>query len=143
MGTLFFGQKELEYLGYWITSEATMPLQNKVSAIHEIEHPKTKKQLRRFIGIINLYRYTWKGRAEKLASLTLLTSKKAKWEWTKVEKQAFEAVKTAVAKNTMLVYPAFNEKLETHTDASKHQLGAVISQKGHPIAFFSKKLNKA
>eukprot|EP00957_Ditylum_brightwellii_P079173 6021522-Ditylum_brightwellii.AAC.1 len=46
----FSGQKELEYLGYWITREGIMPLSNKVSAIHEIEHPKNKKQLRRFIG---------------------------------------------------------------------------------------------
>eukprot|EP00957_Ditylum_brightwellii_P041296 3126204-Ditylum_brightwellii.AAC.1 len=71
-----------------------MPLPNKVSAIHEI--------LRRFIGIINFYRYMWKGGAEKLAPLTVITSKKAKWKWTQVEQQAFEAVKTAVAKNTLL-----------------------------------------
>eukprot|EP00957_Ditylum_brightwellii_P053844 4079245-Ditylum_brightwellii.AAC.1 len=85
----------------------------------------------------------WKGRAEKLSPLTVLTSKKAKWEWTEVEQQAFEAAKTAVAKNTLLVHPYFNEKFEIHTDTSKHQMGAVISQKGHPTAFFSKKLNKA
>eukprot|EP00957_Ditylum_brightwellii_P163551 12452591-Ditylum_brightwellii.AAC.1 len=91
MGKSFFGQKELEYLGYWITREGVMPLPNKVSAIHEIESPKNKKQLRRFIGIINLYRYMWKGRAEKLAPSTVLTSKKTKWKWTEVEQHAFEA----------------------------------------------------
>eukprot|EP00957_Ditylum_brightwellii_P031355 2376705-Ditylum_brightwellii.AAC.1 len=80
-----------------------MHLPNKLSAIHEIEPPKTKKQLRRFIGIINFYRYMWKGRAEKLAPLTVLTSKKAKWKWTEVEQKAFETVKTAVAENTLLV----------------------------------------
>eukprot|EP00957_Ditylum_brightwellii_P161996 12333885-Ditylum_brightwellii.AAC.1 len=85
----------------------------------------------------------WKGRAEKLAPHTVLTSKKSKWKWTEVEQQAFEAVKAAVAKNTLLVYPDFNEKFEIHSDVSKHQLGAVISQKGHSIAFFSKKVNKA
>eukprot|EP00957_Ditylum_brightwellii_P011632 878613-Ditylum_brightwellii.AAC.1 len=77
--------------------------------IHEIEPPKTKKQLRRFIGIIHFYRYMWKGRAKKVAPLTVLTSKKAKWTWPEVEQQAFEAVKIAVAKNTLLVYPDFNE----------------------------------
>eukprot|EP00957_Ditylum_brightwellii_P095308 7259692-Ditylum_brightwellii.AAC.1 len=59
-----------------------MPLPNKVSAIHEIESPKTKKQLRRFFGIIDFYRYMWKGQAEKLSLLTVLTSKKTKWKWT-------------------------------------------------------------
>ena len=80
-----------------------MPLPNKVTAIHEIELPYNKKQLRRFIRIINFYRYMWKGRAEKLSPLTSLPSKKAIWKWTEIEQQAFEAVKTAVAKNTMLV----------------------------------------
>eukprot|EP00957_Ditylum_brightwellii_P062296 4727162-Ditylum_brightwellii.AAC.1 len=77
-----------------------MPVPNKVSAIHEIEPPKNKKQLRRDIGIINLCRYMWKGRAEKLDPLIMLTSKKAKWKQTEVEQQAFEAVKAALAKNT-------------------------------------------
>eukprot|EP00957_Ditylum_brightwellii_P090193 6869230-Ditylum_brightwellii.AAC.1 len=61
MGKSFFGQKELEYLGYWITREGIMSLPNKVLAIHEIEPPKSKKQLRIFIGIINFYRYIGKG----------------------------------------------------------------------------------
>eukprot|EP00957_Ditylum_brightwellii_P148551 11311218-Ditylum_brightwellii.AAC.1 len=72
-----------------------MPLPNKVAAIHGIEPPKSKKHLRRFIRIINFYRYMWKGIVEKLAPLTVLTSKKAKLKWTEVEQQVFEAVKTA------------------------------------------------
>eukprot|EP00957_Ditylum_brightwellii_P079044 6011930-Ditylum_brightwellii.AAC.1 len=75
-----------------------MPLPNKVAAIHENEPPKNKKQLRRFIEIINFYRYIWKGRAEKLSPLIVLTSKKAKWKCAEVEQQAVDAVKTAVAK---------------------------------------------
>eukprot|EP00957_Ditylum_brightwellii_P034896 2644689-Ditylum_brightwellii.AAC.1 len=66
----------------------------------------------------------WKGRAKKLSPLTVLPSKKAKWKWTEIEQQAIEAVKTAVAKKTLLVYPGFNEKFEIHTDAGKHKLGA-------------------
>ena len=40
-------------------------------------------------------------------------------------------------------YPDFNAPIEIHTDASKLQLGAVISQKGKPVAFYSRKINSA
>ena len=36
-----------------------------------------------------------------------------------------------------------NKPFEIHTDASDYQLGVVISQEVKPIAFFSRKLNKA
>ena len=35
----------------------------------------------------------------------------------------------------------FNKRFDIHTDASHTQLGAVISQNGKPIAFYSQKLN--
>ena len=43
----------------------------------------------------------------------------------------------------MLAYPDYNEPFEIFMDASTRQLGAVITQKGRPLAFFSRKLNAA
>ena len=37
---------------------------------------------------------------------------------------------------TLLTYPGFNEKFKINTDASALQLGAVIIQKGKPIAVY-------
>lgn len=42
-----------------------------------------------------------------------------------------------------MAYPQFNKTFEIYIDASRYQLGAVISQQNKPIAFYSKKLNKS
>ena len=39
--------------------------------------------------------------------------------------------------------PEFNAPFEIHIDALKLKLGAVISQKGKPVAFYSIKMNSA
>ena len=71
----FFGRSELEYLGFWITREGIMPVPKKVNAILAIKPPTTRKELRRFIGMVNFYRDMWSRRSELLAPLTSLTSK--------------------------------------------------------------------
>ena len=48
-----------------------------------------------------------------------------------------------LGREVMLSYPDFSKPFEIHMDASKTQLGAVISQGGKPIAFYSLKLNPA
>ena len=57
------------------------------------------------------------------------------------EEGSFEKIKQIVAHDTLLNYPNFNEKIKIHANASAFQLGAVISQKGKPIAFYCIKLN--
>jgi hypothetical protein len=58
-------------------------------------------------------------------------------------RKAFNEAKKIVARDVMLAYPDFNKEFVIHTDASHTELGAVISQDGKPIAFFSRKLNGA
>ena len=48
-----------------------------------------------------------------------------------------------IGRELLLGYPDFNAPFEIHTDASRLQLGAVISQKGKPITFYSRKMNSA
>ena len=43
----------------------------------------------------------------------------------------------------LLAYPDFNAPFEIHTDAYKPQIGAVLSPKGKPIAFYSQNMNSA
>ena len=52
-------------------------------------------------------------------------------------------MKEILNQEVMLAYPDFGQPFDIHTDASNVQLGAVISQGGKPIAFYSRKLNDA
>ena len=71
----FLGAHDLEYLGYKITRTGIAPITTKVKAIQAIKKPKTRKQLRGFIGMINFYRDMWKQRAGLLAPLSALHCK--------------------------------------------------------------------
>ena len=73
-----FCTDELEYLGYLINREGVRPTLKKVEAIKQLAVPKTKKQLRSFIGMVNYYRDVWPKRAHLLAPLSAMTSTKAK-----------------------------------------------------------------
>ena len=97
--------------------------------------PKSRKQLRSFLGLVNYYRDIVIRRSDTAAPLTKLTSTKIPWKWTSTEEQAFQKLKLAISKETMLNYPNFSKEFEIHTDASDKQLGAVIAQEGKPVAF--------
>ena len=53
--------------------------------------------------------------------------------------QAFDKIKNVIAEDVILAYPGNNQTFHAHTDASKFQMGGVVSQNKTPVAFFSKK----
>jgi hypothetical protein len=85
----------------------------------------------------------WPRRSEFLAPLTCLTSKDVPFQWTDIKQQVFDKIKSIVCRKVLLSYPDFNKPFHIHTDASHYQLGAVVSQDNHPIAFYSHKLQLA
>ena len=91
--------------------------------------------------MINFYRDMWQKRSKLIAPLTALTSKNVKYDWKDEHQRCFEAIKQVIGREVLLGYPDFNAPFEIHTDASKFQLGAVISQDGKPIALYSIKMN--
>ena len=85
----------------------------------------------------------WQKRSELLALLTALTSKNVKYDWKDEHQNCFDAVKRVIVCEVLLDYPDFNAPFEIHTDVSKLKIGAFISQKGKPIAFYSRNINSA
>ena len=86
--------------------------------------------------MINFYRDMCQKCSELLAPLTALTSKNVKYDWKYEHQKCFDDITHVIGREVLLVYPDFNAFFEMHTDDSKLQIGAVISQKGKPIAFY-------
>ncbi len=104
--------------------------------------------------MVQYFRDRWARHSEMLAPPTDLVgecgdtkttrmnkTKKGSWRWDPMHQQAFDNVKAAIAKETVLAYRDFLKPFEIYTDASSMQLGAVITQDNRPIAFFSRKLS--
>ena len=102
-----FGAHKFDYLGYHVTCDGAMPIPKKVKAIQALAVPKTRKQLRQFIGMINFYRYIWQKRSELLAPLTALTSKNVKYDWKDEHQKCFDAIKCVIGRELLLGYPDF------------------------------------
>ena len=81
----------------------------------------------------------WSRDSHTLAHLTSITSSKVKFKWTKIEQGDFDEIERILACNVLLTYPDFNEEFKIYTNARYFQLKAVISQKGEPISFYSRK----
>ena len=131
-----FGAHKFDYLDYHVTRAGVMPIPKKVKAIQALAVPNTCKKLRQFIGMINLYCDMWQKWYELLAPLTALTPKNVKYDWKYEHQKCFDAIKRVIGCEVLLAYLDFIDMLEIHTNASKLQIGSVISQKGKPIVFY-------
>ncbi|MGH7973976.1 MAG: RNase H-like domain-containing protein, partial [bacterium] len=129
-----------DYLGYMFTQDGVKPMSNKIEAVLKLSRPTTRKQVRHFIGLVNYYRDMWPHRAHILAPLTRLTSNKVKFNWAEEEDAAFNEMKSLISQDVLLRFPDHSKSFQIYTNASDLQLGAVIKQEGHPIAYFSRKL---
>ncbi|KAJ2937652.1 hypothetical protein O0L34_g19327 [Tuta absoluta] len=144
-----FGVPEVTFLGYSITAEGTKPLPSKVEAIKDFPVPKTVRELRRFLGMVNFYRRFIQGAASHQAPLNALLTGSVKGshpvKFTALEQDAFEACKNGLSQAAMLAHPECDAKLALVTDASDKAIGGVLQQlkdnAWQPLAFYSHKLS--
>ena len=75
------------------------------------------------------------------APLNELVKKHVGFKWGQKQEQAFVALKDRLIHAPILALPDFAKSFELECDASNVDIGAVLMQEGHPIAYFSEKLS--
>lgn len=123
----------MEYLGHIVSHKGVEP----VAAIQQWPVPKSTKALRSFLGLAGFYRRFIKHYATIAAPLVKVTTIDP-FKWTPEAQSAFANLKLALSTTPVLTLPNFDNLFTLESDASGAGMGAVLTQNGHPIAFFSK-----
>ncbi|BHF80219.1 hypothetical protein SprV_0702334300 [Sparganum proliferum] len=142
------GATSLEFLSHLIDSNGIRPIPSKVAAIRDFPPATSKRQLQRFLGMVNFYRRFLPNCADTILPLTsLLSGSKHTFELTPAALTSFEQVRTLLADATLLTHFHADAPISLMVDASNVAVGAVLQQSlpdsTVPLAFFSRKLSKA
>jgi hypothetical protein len=70
-------------------------------------------------------------------------TKQGLFNWTNRAQKAFEVIKQMLTEAPILQLLNFEVAFEVTCDASHIGIGGILSQNGHPMAFYSGKLNDA
>ncbi len=142
------GRVEVRYLGFHLGHGQVRPQIDKTAAIAACPRPKTKKEVRQFLGLAGYYRRFIPDYSELTSPLTDLTKKEVPdtVPWTERCQQAFTQVKAALCGGPLLHSPDFSLPFLLQTDASDRGLGAVLTQEirgeERPVLYISRKLSK-
>ena len=136
-----FAQSSLEYLGHIISDKGVSTDQSKIADMLKWPAPTDFTELRGFLGLTGYYRRFVKHYGLITKPLTSILRLK-QFTWTETAQKAFETVKQVMTTTPVLQLPDFQDTFTIETDACQDGIGAVLMQKGKPVAYLSKALGE-
>lgn len=141
-----WAKRETRYLGYLLGRGEVRRQIDRVEATRHCPRPRTKKEVRSFLGLVGWYRRFVPQFSTVAAPLTALTGKDQRnpVTWTDECQAAFDCLKHRLCSSPVLKSPGVNQKFLVQVDASAVGLGAVLAQgdagEERPILYLSRKL---
>jgi hypothetical protein len=134
-----FALQQINYLGHVISHKGVATDPSKTVSITRWLVPTSHTELRGFLGLTGYYKKFVKGYCMMAKPLTSILQQK-QFTWSSAAQTTFEELKSAMISTPVLALPNFNEEFVIETDASDRGIGTMLSQNGHPIAFYNKAL---
>ncbi|GKC68033.1 transposon Tf2-12 polyprotein [Tanacetum coccineum] len=131
-----FGVSKVNYLGHVISSSGVAVDQSKVQAVLDWPTPKNAKGVRGFLGLAGYYRKFIKHFGTMAAPLHKLVGK-TPFIWDSVTEKAFQQLKQSLTTTPTLGLPDWSKSFTVECDASGVGIGAILTQQGRPIAYYS------
>ena len=144
-----FGVSETEYLGFLVNNKGIKCTDKYKDKILNVPRPRTKKELQRYIGLLNYLQRFIDHLAVEIKPLTaLLRGSSHHIHFEPEHIAAFKKSKLLVENTDYLLHPDITKEFHVFTDASKYGIGAMIAQYDdnnelHPVSFCSKTFNDA
>ena len=143
-----FDQRQVEFLGYVVSSNGISMDRAKVQTVLDWQTPLSVRDVQCFLGFANFYRKFIKDYSKIVLPLTELTQKNRPFVWSTNANSAFEGLKQAFTSAPILRHVDPKKRFILEADASDFALGSVLSQIGddgqlHPVAFHSRKFEAA
>ena len=143
-----FAYEKGEFVGHEISGEGYSPLKSHVTTIRDYPRPGSKKELQRFLGLVNFYRHFIPQMGSMAAPLYKLTHQDAVWLWTEECEISFRSLREALVGTPVLSFPRWNKPFWVEVDASSMSVGGILSQETEdgirkPLAYFSSGLTGA
>ena len=113
-----------------------------IQFIRDWPAPTTITELHIFLGLANFYRRFLLGFSHITWPLSQVTKGgvREKFFWSEPQHKAFTELKNRLCSALVLTLPNLQQPFEIETDASDYNIGAVLTQQGHPVAFHNEKL---
>ena len=119
--------KEVKYLRLIIAKEEIRMNPVKISVIVNWKTLICVKNIQSFLEFVNFYWRFIKGFSQLVSSLTALTCKNIKFNWTATEKQTFQTLKTAFFSASILVMFDSDKLFTVKSDSSDCVTDEVLS----------------
>jgi hypothetical protein len=139
-----FMKTKLIYLGFVISANNLKMDLDKVEVIKNWPSPRSIFEVRSFHGLASFYRKFIRNFSGISTPMMDMVKKRHKsFHWTEEVEKSFNLLKRKITEQLILVLPYFSKMFQVRCDASGFAIGAVLSQDGRPVAYFSEKLNEA